>query len=309
MSATRNHRDVRRAIVVLPNAFTLGNLFFGVYAIVAASRGDLAQAGWYVVLGGVWDAFDGRIARATHTGSRFGEELDSLVDAISFGLAPGLIMYYAVLNRGGWDWIWVFLFVACAVIRLARFNVEQAGTKKTHFHGLPSPAAGLTLATYYMFSQTTWYTETAVADLPWHVMLRFVMALLGLLMISDVPYPAVPTVNFRSARGMVGAVIVVGAVLGLVFLPTHFFFPVLLGYVAYGAIKYFIVGLIERDTDDDVLMEEEDDEGGVRSIPLDEPASRRNPEDAVDGVPRRRRRRRRRGGPGAADKPTEDLPS
>lgn len=310
MSAARSHRDVRRAIVVLPNAFTLGNLFFGVYAIVAASRGDLTQAGWYVVLGGVWDAFDGRIARATHTGSRFGEELDSLVDAISFGLAPGLIMYYAVLNRGGWDWIWVFLFVACAVIRLARFNVEQAGTKKTHFHGLPSPAAGLTLATYYMFSQTPWYTETAIADLPWHVMLRFVMALLGLLMISDVPYPAVPTINFRSARGLIGALIVVGAVLGLIFLPTHFFFPVLLGYVAYGAIKYFIVGLIERESDDDVLMEEEDEEGGVRSVPLDEPASRR-PDAATaaaataDGVPRRRRRRRRRG-PGTIDNIPEE---
>lgn len=305
MSPARGNRDVRRAIVVLPNAFTLGNLFFGVYAIVAASRGDLFQAGWYVVLGGVWDALDGRIARATHTGSRFGEELDSLVDAITFGLAPGLIMYFAVLNRAGWDWIWVFLFVACAVIRLARFNVEQAGTKKTYFHGLPSPAAGLTLATYYMFSQTPWYMETAIGDLPWHVMLRFVMALLGLLMISDVPYPAVPTVNFRSNRGRLGALIILGAVLGLIFLPTHFFFPVLLSYVAYGVIKYFIVGLIEQEPEDDILMEEEDDEGGVRTVPLSEPVQRRQHKTGSDEAPRRRRRRRRRN-PDTRDTPPED---
>lgn len=305
MSPARNRGDVRRAIVVLPNAFTLGNLFFGIFAIVAASRGDLLQAGWYVVLGGVCDAFDGRIARATHTGSRFGEELDSLVDGISFGLAPGLIMYYAVLDRGGWDWIFVFLFVACAVIRLARFNVEQAGTKKTHFHGLPSPAAGLTLASYYMFSQTPWYTETAIANLPWHVMLRFVMVLLGLLMISDVPYPAVPTVNFRSARGLVGAAIVFGAVLGLIFLPTYFFFPVFLGYVAYGAIKYFIVGLIDSEPAGDVLMEEEDEQGGVRTVPLDEHIARRHPGELPEGAPRRRRRRRRRG-QGSADHNPED---
>ena len=129
-------RGPRRAIVVLPSGFTIGNLFFGFFAIIAATRRDFTQAGWYVVLGGVMDAFDGRVARATRTGSRFGEELDSLVDAISFGLAPALIVYFAVLNPDGWDWIWAFLFTACAVIRLARFNVEQAGSAKTHFHGL-----------------------------------------------------------------------------------------------------------------------------------------------------------------------------
>ena len=311
MSAREGDRAGRRAIVALPNGFTLGNLFFGIFAIVSASRGDFTQAGWFVVLGGVCDAFDGRVARATRTGSRFGEELDSLVDAISFGLAPALIMYFAVLNREGWDWIWVFLFAACAVIRLARFNVEQAGTKKTHFHGLPSPAAGMTLATYYMFSQTPWYTETAVADLPWHVMLRFVIVLLGVLMISDVPYPAVPTISFRNARGIAGGLIVVGSIFGLIFLPSRFFFPVLLGYVLYGAVKYFLLGLVEREPDSDVLMEEEDDEGVVHPVPLgrqrpprlertdaalDDHASSAN----VSGTRRRRRRRRRPGGGGAS---------
>ena len=74
-------------------------------------------------------------------------------------------MYFAVLNRNGWDWIFVFLFIACAVIRLARFNVEQAGRAKKYFHGLPSPAAGMTLATYYWFSQTSLYNQTIIGDL------------------------------------------------------------------------------------------------------------------------------------------------
>ncbi len=147
--------DVRRAAPALPNGFTLGNLFFGIFAIVSASRGQFAHAVLYVVLGGVCDGFDGRIARATGTGSRFGVELDSLVDAISFGLAPAMIIYYSVLDHeGGAWWLLVFLFTACAVIRLARFNVTQAGTAKRHFQGLPSPAAGVTLATYYWFSQS-----------------------------------------------------------------------------------------------------------------------------------------------------------
>src|SRR5919107_4282295 len=100
----RRHH-VRRAAPALPNGFTLGNLFFGIFAIVSASRGEFDKAVLFIVLGGVCDAFDGRVARATNTGSPFGEELDSLVDAISFGLAPAMIVYFAVLNRGSqWEW-------------------------------------------------------------------------------------------------------------------------------------------------------------------------------------------------------------
>ena len=84
--------DVRRAAPALPNGLTLGNLFFGIFAIISASRGQFDRAVLYIVLGGVCDAFDGRVARATGTGGRFGEELDSLVDAISFGLAPAMIV-------------------------------------------------------------------------------------------------------------------------------------------------------------------------------------------------------------------------
>ena len=146
--------NMRRAVILFPSGLTLGNLFFGIFAIIAASRGQFVPAGVFVLLGGACDALDGQVARATNAGTQFGEELDSLVDAITFGLAPGLIMYFAVLNRDNWDWIFVFLFSACAVMRLARFNIEQAGTAKTFFQGLPSPAAGITLASYYWFSQS-----------------------------------------------------------------------------------------------------------------------------------------------------------
>src|SRR5215467_5191272 len=151
----RPRKVVRRAVVLMPNGLTLFNLFCGVYAIILAIRGEFSAAPAFIVLGGICDGFDGRVARATGTGSRFGEELDSLVDAISFGLAPAMIIYFSVLQQeGGALWLLVFIFTACAVIRLARFNVTQAGTKKTHFVGLPSPAAGCTLATYYWFSQS-----------------------------------------------------------------------------------------------------------------------------------------------------------
>ncbi|HJU88235.1 MAG TPA: CDP-diacylglycerol--serine O-phosphatidyltransferase [Gemmatimonadaceae bacterium] len=285
MSPAIPRPDMRRAVVLLPNGFTLGNLFFGVFAIVSAARGEFMWAGWCVVLGGVMDALDGQVARMTRTGSRFGIELDSLVDAVSFGVAPAIIMYFAVLNRDGWAWIFAFIFVACVVMRLARFNVEQGGRAKTHFHGLPSPAAGMTLATYYWFSQTKLYTETIIGDLPWHTVLPAVMLTLSLLMISHVLYPAVPRLGFRNLRSTIGTVILLGIV-GVVLLhPYRFAFPALVLYVAYGLAQTIFFGVVDRLPTGDPLFDEEDEEEDVqRPVAIGE----------VPGGERRRRRRGRR---------------
>ena len=282
----RRPRLPRPSMVMLPNGFTLMSLFFGVYAIVLASRGDHARAVWYIIAASVCDAIDGRVARATHTGSKFGEELDSLVDAISFGFAPAMMMYFAVLRKDGLDWIFVFLFAACAVMRLARFNVEQAGRAKTHFHGLPSPVAGGVLATYFWFSQTPLYNETVIGDLPWHTMVLFLMAGLSFLMISNVPYPAMPTFSIKTLRGVLGLTVFIGLIFGLVFLPKDFFFPVGMLYVTWGVVASVVKGLLDRPqyaegetaADDESLFDHEDDD----SLPGD---------DAL----RRKRRRRFRG--------------
>lgn len=264
---TRRLPSTRNVVVLLPSGATLLNLFFGIFAIVQASRGEFGTAALFVVLGGVADMLDGRIARATGTGTRFGEELDSLVDAITFGLAPALIMYFAVLNQYGWDWIWVFVYTAAAVTRLARFNVEQAGRAKTHFHGLPSPAAGMTLATYIWFGQTSLYNETilffgnnkVLADLPWHTLMRFVMGLLAGLMVSNVPYPTVPSVGVRSPRQIIGTLVVLSTLAGVIFLPREFFFPALLGYVVFGIVQYAVLGFLDRPATPTIFLEEEPD--------------------------------------------------
>jgi CDP-diacylglycerol--serine O-phosphatidyltransferase len=329
----------RRAVVFLPNGLTLFNLFCGIYAIVLAARQEFPTATLFVVIGGFADVLDGRVARATGTGSRFGEELDSLVDAISFGLAPAMIMYFATLNRGNWEWLLVFIFTSCAVMRLARFNVEQAGRKKTHFHGLPSPAAGMTLASYYWFSQTSLYNQTIIlftdsktlADLPWHTMLKFLMALLAALMISDVPYPAVPTMGFRTIRQTIGSAIVLGCIAGLIFLPRHFIFPALLVYVLFAAVQWVIIGFIGRTrSPDDIFWEEEpngsDTEAVEETRPTPRPATAAAaPTEVLLGRPetrrsdehptsRRRRRRRGRGGgpprgPGSPSNPSGSPPT
>lgn len=290
-------RRMRRAVVVLPNGLTLANLFCGVFAIISASRGQFDFAGTLIVLGGVADALDGRVARATGSGSRFGSELDSLVDVISFGLAPAMIMYFAVLNREGWEWLIPFFFVVCAAIRLARFNVEQAGRAKRYFHGLPSPAAGMTLATYYWFSQSTLYNETILADLPWHFWLRFLMLALAFLMISNVSYPAVPTIGYRKVGEILGSITVVAVVLGVILLKKQFYFPALVAYVLYGVGKTVLFGMIGRLPRGDVQVISDDDEDFDP-----EPPEISVPDIGPDEKLQQQRRKRRRRPPPQGDR-------
>ncbi|MDQ3696837.1 MAG: CDP-diacylglycerol--serine O-phosphatidyltransferase [Gemmatimonadota bacterium] len=261
--------DLRRAVVLLPNGFTLGNLFFGIWAIVEASRGDFSQAGWLVVWGGIMDALDGRVARMTKTGSAFGVELDSLVDAVSFGVAPAFIMYFAVLQGEGSAWIFSFIYVACAVMRLARFNIEQGGRAKTHFHGLPSPAAGMTLASYYWFSQSSLYSQTLIGDLPWNEGMRWVMLTLSFLMISHVLYPAMPTIGLRSVKGVVGIFVMLGAVSLLIFRRVEFLFPMLVLYIGWGLARTVFFGLLDRVPTGDPLYDSDDeDEESLMTRPV-----------------------------------------
>jgi CDP-diacylglycerol--serine O-phosphatidyltransferase len=315
MTARVRRRGIRRAVIYLPNGFTLFNLFCGIYAIVLSARLSFGTAALFVFLGGVADALDGRVARATGSGSRMGEELDSLVDAISFGFAPAMIMYFAVLNTENWQWLFVYLYSAGAVLRLARFNVEQAGRAKTYFHGLPSPAAGLTLATYYWFSQTPLYNETIIlftdnktlSTLPWHTMLPGLMGLLAVLMVSNVPYPAVPTVGFRSLRQVLATIILLVALVGAFFRPRQFFFPAMLAYVLYGALKWLVLGLIGSRVEPDEIYFRLEPEEELAAAPLPPAPSRRTPalgvaapapSDIDGGAPPRRKRRRRRRGDG-----------
>jgi CDP-diacylglycerol---serine O-phosphatidyltransferase len=172
-----------------------------------------------------------------------------------------MIMFFAVLNTQNWQWLLVFIFTSCAVMRLARFNVEQAGRKKTYFHGLPSPAAGMTLATYYWFSQTSLYSQTVIlftddktlADLPWQRIMGFLMAILAALMISDVPYAAFPSIGYKTTRQRIGSIVVLGVLIGLIAFRKEFIFPALLAYVTFGVLRWAITGLVGRGTSPDEI--------------------------------------------------------
>ena len=247
----RRRPGLRRAIVVLPSAFTLGNLFFGVWAIVRAAQGNFRWAGWFIVFAGVADMLDGRMARLSHTGTRFGAELDSLVDVISFGVAPAMVMYFLEFAEAGkFAWVICFIYVAAVAIRLARYNITAAGSEKPGwFTGLPSPAAGMTLASYYVFSQTEWYQRSlAYLDLQ-REGLTILMLVLSAIMVSAVKYPRTPSIGLRSVRGFIGLAVTIGILVGSIVAPSTFLFPFGIGYLLFGIARSTLIALSDRPED------------------------------------------------------------
>ena len=226
---------MRRAVVLFPSGLTLGNLFFGIFAIITASRGDFRMAGVWVLWGGICDALDGRVARATNAGTQFGEELDSLVDAVSFGLAPAMIMYFAVLNRDGWDWIFVFLFAAVRGDAPRALQHRAGGYREDVLPG-PSQPRGRHHARVVLLVQpiVALPVRRGRRNFPWQELLRFLMAALGFLMISNIPYPVLPRTGFRSFRALASSVLVFGSIALLATKRLEFFFPLRIGYVRLG---------------------------------------------------------------------------
>lgn len=263
MTAPRR-QAMRRAIVILPGAFTSGNLFFGIWSVIEASRGNFTHAAWFIVVAGCMDMLDGRIARMSRTGTAFGAELDSLVDAISFGVAPALLLYFHTFKGGDWSWLLCFLYILAAVLRLARFNVEQAGHAKSQFFGLPSPAAGMTLATYYPFSQTDFFHRYLAGLWPWNTAIALLVVMVSLLMMSHVPYPAVPKMNFRTWRGLLGIGWVLLVIVAALYFPAYFFFPFGIAFIGYGLVRAAGVGFLDRLPERDPLADEE--ENGARPV-------------------------------------------
>lgn len=244
---------IRRVVVVVPSAFTLGNLFFGLWAIVSAANGGYLWAGWFIMFAWVLDGLDGRVARASNTGTRFGAELDSLIDVISFGVAPALIIYFEdFATLGKFTWVLCFLYVTCTALRLARYNVQSThgGRPSAWFTGLPSPAAGTTLAVFYAFTQTTWYPRIAPANSQ-HQTTVFLMVALAILMISNVKYPRLPAAGFRNAKQLGGLALYLAILIGSLTVPNYFLFPVGVTYVAFGALRAVVMNLADRGDDHD----------------------------------------------------------
>ncbi len=182
---------IRRGVYLLPNALTTGALFAGFFSIISGINGRFVISAIAVLVAALLDALDGRVARLTKTETDFGVQYDSLSDLVSFGLAPALLAFnwsLASLSESGslsgkLGWLAAFIFVACAALRLARFNTQAKVSDKRYFQGLASPAAAVTLVA------TIWFFADHGVD---GATVRWVMwvetVFLGLLMFSRVRY-------------------------------------------------------------------------------------------------------------------------
>jgi len=198
---------IRRSIFLLPNLFTAMNMFCGFYAVVAAINGKFVPAAYAIVIAGIFDNLDGKIARATRSTSQFGVEFDSLADLVSFGVAPGLLMYLWVLSPlGRIGWLAAFLFVVCGALRLARFNTQVGTVSSSHFVGLPIPAAAGMNAVVVLFCH-----KIGMADQVHSLIMLIMLYGLSFLMVSTIKYPSFKNAAFfrnRNFNVLVTAILV-----------------------------------------------------------------------------------------------------
>ncbi|MFH1800458.1 MAG: CDP-diacylglycerol--serine O-phosphatidyltransferase [Candidatus Omnitrophota bacterium] len=178
-----------------PNMITMLNLVSGFFSILMSVQERYEFAVWLVFLALILDSLDGHVARIFGNETEFGRELDSLADAVSFVVAPCMLVYKAFFQNSPMALLLVIVFYLCAgIFRLARFNVNPV--HGGHFEGLPTPAAGLTLMmTILAFHKNLWADRSLslISEV-------FLMTALGFLMASDIPYPKVSAIKFRSWR-------------------------------------------------------------------------------------------------------------
>lgn len=205
---TKGPPRIRGGICLLPGILTTASLFSGFYAIVSAINGQYLQGAVAILVAGIFDGLDGRVARLTGTSSRFGMEYDSLCDLIAFGAAPAILAHEWVLRPyGRFGWLAAFLYVATTALRLARFNSQDASSARVHFTGLPCPAAGAMIATSVLFCGFFGLDGTVQS-----VLVLATMYCLSALMVSSIPYRSFKQQRADGARRfqiLVGVVLLI----------------------------------------------------------------------------------------------------
>lgn len=255
------YRDVDEAsrIYLLPNIFTAGNLFFGFIAIIwcihgryvvdgAESTKLFTQAVFFILFAGVCDLFDGRVARMGGRESLFGKEFDSIADVVSFGLAPALMVFFLILNPTESypffrqiGWLIGFIYLLCAGIRLARFNVitnpyipqtKKSAESAGDFQGLPAPAAaGMIASVVLVMLNYDLHREFYLALPP-------LLLLIAYMMVSHVVYPSFKHISWRSRiKFQHFILLVIGAVMMVTFWKISFAIAFIV-YLFYGLIRH-----------------------------------------------------------------------
>lgn len=241
---------------IIPSLFTMGNMLMGFisilfsakYVSVYGNHDYLVIAGVLIFIGAIFDACDGAIARALNVESEIGMQLDSLADAVSYGIAPGVLAYQAYLNKlpeiyGVCIGILVAaIFPVCAIYRLARFNCEEGGQG---FTGLPSPPAGIIVAIVpALYSVDVMFFDNLYFEVNIYAYIVFYV-IIALLMVSEIDYSKLFSDIWK--KGMVARIITIVVILILlVTLKAWSIFGVTCVYVLWGIAKYIYINFLKK---------------------------------------------------------------
>lgn len=194
----RSRRQIPRTVI--PSFFTLMNLFCGFLAIISIAEGRLFFGAWLIVFAGLFDALDGFMARLSNATSQFGIELDSISDVVSFGVAPGFLLY--AFGLGEMPFVGIILSALtplCGAVRLARYNVDVQESPEDIFKGLPIPGQAIMIAAFYL----TFYNQLEIfAGLEYglNTVLVPLIVLLSFLMVSTIPFDKIPSFDRESIK-------------------------------------------------------------------------------------------------------------
>lgn len=225
---------MQRIKKIVPSLCTLANLIFGLISLIMIYNGKKDWAAVFIVMGMLFDGFDGRLARLLKVSSEFGKQLDSLSDLVTFGVAPAMLAYTSTLYQLGRPWgiLAMLPFPLMGALRLARFNVDTAGDG--FFVGIPITLAGglLSLILLCKPDHNVWLIFGVVLFLSW-------------LMISTFRYPDFKSVGVPKFVVLFSVAVLVGAVIYLRWRASTIFMVPLIIYVLLG-IKNFLVDLWQK---------------------------------------------------------------
>lgn len=189
-------RNIRITRSVIPNLFTAMNMFSGFLSIVYANEGKFIDAAVFIIVGSIFDALDGIMARLTKSSSEFGVELDSLSDLVSFGVAPAFLIYKTYLFQyGAMGIVLSSLLMVFGGLRLARFNVQLVGFDKSYFTGLPIPSSAITLASFVL----VYFRDGSFIE-PFASFVVPLVAILSILMVSKIRYETLPKFSLKGIK-------------------------------------------------------------------------------------------------------------
>lgn len=243
----------RKGIYLLPNLLTTAGLFSGFYAVVMSMNNHFESAAIAIFVAMIFDGLDGRVARMTNTQSDFGAEYDSMADMVSFGMAPALVAYnFGLAELGKIGWLAAFVYVACAALRLARFNTQIGIADNRFFQGLASPAAAALVAGMVWVG-----IDYDIDGNEYGIIVAIVTGISGLLMVSNFKYNSFKTIDFHGKVPFVAILVVMLIFIVVATAPSLVLFIVFLLYMVAGPVNTFRT--VEKVTLEDVVGETTDD--------------------------------------------------